>query len=142
MVQQQSDRTHRSSGYGYGSLTELTEVLGTSYGMEVLRNSQKFWVLGIRMLYPYPYPHPSIFKRVYPYPGYLCHGRTELTEVPGTGTNVLHNYTNSGTGSTPGMVLHVPYTTQPALENHVHVRSTRTTSSSSAQNRYWYPSIM
>ena len=43
------------SGQGYGSLTELPEVLGT--GMDVLQNSHKFRV--------------------------LWHGRTELTEVPG-----------------------------------------------------------
>ena len=43
------------SGQGYGSPTELPEVLGA--GMDVLQNSQKFRV--------------------------LWHGRTELTEVPG-----------------------------------------------------------
>ena len=51
--------TYRSPGYGYGSLTELTEVPGT--GMEVLQNPQTFRV-GIRMLYAYPYPHPGILK--------------------------------------------------------------------------------
>ena len=30
-------------------------------------------------------------KMPYPYPGYLRRWRTELTEVPGTGMNVLHN---------------------------------------------------
>ena len=28
---------------------------------------------------------------LYPDPGYLWHGHTELTEVPGTGVNVLQN---------------------------------------------------
>ena len=96
------------SGQGYGSLPELEEVPGM--GMDVLQNSQKFRV-GTRMLYPYPYP--GIFTRAYPYPGYCATGVqtyrssgygyeccTELTEVPGT-------------GNTTGMVLYVPYRTQP-----------------------------
>ena len=28
---------------------------------------------------------------LYPYPAYLWHGRTELTEVPGTGMNVVQH---------------------------------------------------
>ena len=47
--------THRSSGYGYESLTELPELPGT--GMKVLQNFQNFRV--------------------------LWHGRTELPQVPG-----------------------------------------------------------
>ena len=35
-------RAYRSSGYGYESCTELTEVPGT--GMNVLENLQKFFV--------------------------------------------------------------------------------------------------
>ena len=31
------------------------------------------------------------FKMLYPYPAYLWHGRTELTEVPGTGMNVVQH---------------------------------------------------
>ena len=50
-----SCRTHRSSGYGYESLTELPEVAGK--GMKVLQNFQNFRV--------------------------LWHGRTELPDVPG-----------------------------------------------------------
>ena len=65
----ESCSSYRSSGHGYGSLTELTEVPGTS--MEALRNPQKFRV-GTRMLYPYPYPHPGIFTGAYPYPGYCA----------------------------------------------------------------------
>ena len=30
-------------------------------------------------------------KMLYPYPGYCGTGRTELTEVPGTGMNVIQN---------------------------------------------------
>ena len=29
---------------------------------------------------------------LYPYPGYCGTGRTELTEVPGTGMNVVQNF--------------------------------------------------
>ena len=50
-----SYRTHRSSGYGYKSLTELPE--GPGADMEVLQNFQNFRV--------------------------LWHGRTEFSEVPG-----------------------------------------------------------
>ena len=50
-----SYRTHRSSGYGYESLTELPEVPGT--GVIVLQSIQNLRV--------------------------LWHGRTELPEVPG-----------------------------------------------------------
>ena len=93
-------RTHRRSGYG-----------GTG-----VHNSQKFRA-GIKLRYPYP--------------GCLWHGLTELTEVPGTGMNVVQNYRSSGYRydcptelsevlcrlvprvNTPGMVLYVPYRTQP-----------------------------
>ena len=34
----------------------------------------------------------QVEKMLYPYPGYCGAGRTELTEVPGTGTNVLQNF--------------------------------------------------
>ena len=67
--------TCKSSGHGYGSLTELAEVPFT--GMEVLQNSHKFSV-GIRMLYPHPYPYPCILKRAYPYPGYCGTGEQNL----------------------------------------------------------------
>ena len=67
-----------------------TEV--QSEGMEVLQNSQQFRV-GTRTLYLYPYPHPGIFTRPYPYPGHLPTG-ADLTEVAGTGMNVVHNLQN------------------------------------------------
>ena len=54
-------------GWGYASVTDLTEVPGT-----VAREFRA----GIKMLYPYP--------------EYLWHGRTGLTDVPGTGMNVVH----------------------------------------------------
>ena len=54
-------RTHRSSGYGCECATELTEVPGT--GMKVLQNFQKYRA--------------------------LWHGPTELTEVPGRYKNAV-----------------------------------------------------
>ena len=62
-----------SSGYGYGNVKELTDVPGIV--ARAYRN-HKFQA-GIKMLYPYPW--------------YLWNGRTELTEVPGTGINVVQN---------------------------------------------------
>ena len=75
------------SGYGYGSLTEVPEVSGTSrechrthrssgHGMEVIHNSQKF---------------QARYTNVVPVPWVLWHGLTELTEVPGTDMNIVHN---------------------------------------------------
>ncbi len=72
-----SYRTYRSSGYGYGSVTELTEVLGT--GMNALQNLHKFFVG---------------YRKAVPVPRVLCHGLAELTEVPGTGMNALQNSQN------------------------------------------------
>lgn len=51
--------------------------------MEVLKNSHKFRV-GKRMLYLYSYPHQV-----------LSHGRTEHTNVRGTGVNVLQDLQQS-----------------------------------------------
>ena len=80
-------RTCRSFGYGYGSVTELTAVPGivarayrnhrsSRYCGTGAQNSQKF---------------RAGTKNAVPVPGYCGTGRTELTEVPGTGMNVLHN---------------------------------------------------
>ena len=75
------------SGQGYGSPTELPEVLGA--GMDVLQNSQKFRVLwhGRTELTEVPGGYKKRCTRT---PGCRT-GRTELTEVPGTGMNVLQN---------------------------------------------------
>ena len=83
------------------SLTEVTEVPGK--GMGILQILHKFRVR-IRKCYR---THRSSgycgtgvqnsqkfragIKMLYPYPGYLWNGRTELTEVPGTGMNVVQN---------------------------------------------------
>ena len=56
-----SSRTYRSSGYGYGSVTELPEVPGIERAYRAYRRSGY---------------------------GYEC---TEVTEVPGTGMNALQN---------------------------------------------------
>ena len=58
--------------------------------MEVLQNSQKFRV-GIRMLYD-----SRTRTRV------MCHGRTELAELTGTGINVVQNLQNFRCGEYPG----------------------------------------
>ena len=63
-----SYRTFRSSGYGYGSRTELSEVPGIvarAYGTH--KSSERVQTM------------------LYPYPGYCGHGRTERAEVPGVG---------------------------------------------------------
>ena len=70
-------RTSRSLGYGYGSVTELTEVWGT--GMRVLQNLQKS---GVRV-WEYYRTSRSL--------GYGYGSITELPEVWGTGMGVLQN---------------------------------------------------
>ena len=62
------------SGEGYGSLTELPEVSGT--GRKCSRTHRS---------------SGRVQKMLYPYPGYCGTGRTELTEVQGTGMNNLQN---------------------------------------------------
>ena len=83
----------------------------------MLQNSQKFRA-GTRIAVPVP---PVFVARAYRTPkssgyGYEC--RTELTEVSGTGMNVLHNlqkffFRVMPGVKTPGMVLYVPHRTQP-----------------------------
>ena len=70
----ESYRTSRSFGYGYGSVTELTEVPGIA--ARAYRTQRSCG---------------RVQKMLYPYPGYSGTGRTELTELPGTGMNVLQN---------------------------------------------------
>ena len=65
----------RSFGYGYGSLTGFTEVPGiVTWAYRTHRSSG--WVQ----------------KTLYSYPVNCVTERTELTEVPGTGMNVLQNF--------------------------------------------------
>ena len=45
---------------------------------------------------------PAGIKMSYPYPGCCVHGRTELTEVPGTGISVIQNLPNVFVGQYPG----------------------------------------
>ena len=83
------------------SLTEVPEV--PAKGMGILQNLQKFRVR-VRTCYrthrnsgycgtgvQNSQKFRAGIKMLYPYPGYLWHGRTELTEVPGTGINVVQN---------------------------------------------------
>ena len=62
----ESYRTYRSFGYGYGSVTELTEGPGSAARSYRTHRSSR-WVQ----------------KMLYPYHGYCGTGRTEFTEVPG-----------------------------------------------------------
>ena len=96
-------RTHRKSGYGYECSTQLTEVPGTGTS-DVLQNFHKFRIsrssgycgTGVQNFQKFR----AGMKILYPYPRYLRHWRGELTEVPGTGMNVLQNLEVPGTGNT------------------------------------------
>ena len=97
------------------SLTEVTEVPGE--GMRILQNLQKFRVLvrkcykthesfghcgtgvqnpqkfraGTKHAVPVPRVFVALAYTTYRKSGYGYESRTELTEVPGTGMNVLQN---------------------------------------------------
>ena len=76
------------SGYGYGSLTELTEFSGHGYGSL----TEPTEVPGrYTNVVPVPVPATGYFYKGIPVPRVLYHKRTELNEVPGTGTNVVQN---------------------------------------------------
>ena len=93
-----SYRTCRSSGYGYGSHTELTVVPGRYTNVV-----------------PVPVPAPRYFYKGIPVPRVLCHGSKELTEVPGTGMDVVQTSQKFGYGygnlteliEVPGMFTNV-----------------------------------
>ena len=68
-------RTSRSFGYGYGSVTEVTEVPGS-----------------VERAYRTHRSSGRVQNMLYPYPRYCGMGRTELTEIPGTGMKVLQNF--------------------------------------------------
>ena len=67
----ESYRTSRSFGYGYGSVTELPGNPGIEVQAYTHRSSGR------------------VQNKLYPYPGYCGNGRTELTEIPSTGVEVL-----------------------------------------------------
>ena len=69
-----SYRTYARFGYGYGSVTELTEIAGI-----------------VARAYRTHKSSGRVQKMLYPYPGYCGTARTELTEVPGTSMNVQQN---------------------------------------------------
>ena len=70
-----SYRTSRSFGYGYGSVTEITEVPGI-----------------VARAYRTHRSSGQVQERLYRFPGYCGTRLTELTEVPGTGMNVVQNF--------------------------------------------------
>ena len=70
----ESYRTSRSFRYGYECVIDLPEVPGI-----VARECRTHRSSG------------RVQKVLYPYPGYCGTGCTELTEVSGTGMNVLQN---------------------------------------------------
>ena len=80
-------RTSRSFGYGYRSVTDVTEVPGIverAYKTQKFRAGTKHAVHVPRVLL-----HRS--NRTHINSEYLYESLTELPEVPGTGTNVLQN---------------------------------------------------
>ena len=68
-------RTSKSFGYGYGSVTEVTEVPGIVE--RAYRTHRSFG---------------RVQNMLYPCSGYCGMGRTELTEISGTGIKVLLNF--------------------------------------------------
>ena len=80
-------RTHRSSGYGYECPTKLRDF---GYGHENHRELPE--VPGIvAWAYRTYRSFPGRYRNVVPLPRVLRHGLTDLTEVPGTAMNVVHN---------------------------------------------------
>ena len=80
--------TSLSSGYGYGSATELTEVPGICG--TCVQNSQKFRA-GTKNAVPVPRVLWHGAYRTHTSSRYGYERHTELEEVPGTGTGVLQN---------------------------------------------------
>ena len=70
----ESYTTSRSFGYGYESVTELPEVSGV-----------------VARAYITDRRSGRVQKVLYPYPGYCGTRCAELTQVPGTGMNVIQN---------------------------------------------------
>ena len=93
---------HTSSGYGYGSLAELTEVSGRFTNVVIVALPAPGFFLQEHTRSPGIVPRAY---RTYRSSGYGYECRTELTKVPGT-------------GNTPRMVLYVPYRTQ-----HFHLHT-------------------
>ena len=77
----ESYRTSGSFVYGYGSVTQLTEVPGRA-----------------ERTYRTPTNSGEVKQILYPYPGYCSTGRTELTEVPGIVTRAYRTYRSSRYG--------------------------------------------
>ena len=63
----------------YGTLAELTEVPGTDMLTKVTEVPGRY-----TDVVPVPVPAPGYCEKGILVPRVLCHGRTELTQVPGT----------------------------------------------------------
>ena len=80
-------------GMAYGSLPELTDVPCGSL-TKLTEVPGKYTKCCTR-----PVRAPGHFYKGISVPRVMCHGHTELTQVPGTGMNVVHNlHTSSGWG--------------------------------------------
>ena len=98
-------RAYERSGYGYGSLAQLTEVPG-----------------GYTNVVPVPAPAPGYFHKGIPYPGYCVTGVQNFQKFRvRVRMNVVQNLQKFWYGyyleNTPGMVLDVPYRAQLWLAN-------------------------
>ena len=86
-----SYRTYRSSGYRCGCLTELTEVPGTGINPYRTHRSPGYCGTGVQNLQK----SQAGTKMLLRYSGYCERGRTEITDVPGTGMKVVQNLQTS-----------------------------------------------
>ena len=100
-----SYRIHRSSGYGYDSLTEIPELLGT--GVKVLQNFQNSRVLWHgRTELP---EVPGRYKHDVPVPRVFAAPRAERPEIPDTVMSVLQKLQKFFVDLCPGYGLCVLY---------------------------------
>ena len=123
----QSYRSHRSSGLGYGDLTELTKIPGTVRGgvtelLEVpgiLARAYRTHIISYKHDIPIPRVFVALAYRTYRSSGYGYECRRERPEVPGTGmyecpTTELIEVVCKGNNTPGGYGLYIPYrTTQP-----------------------------
>ena len=105
------DRTYRRVGTDMKVCTELTEVFGT--GIDAVPNLPKcpVPVLMDRTYRSVRYRYKSLYRyRRYRYP---CH--TKLTEVSGTGSDVVPNLPNEVSGTGSDVVPNLPKCPVPAI---------------------------
>ena len=84
----ESYRTYRSAGYGYGSVTELTEVVGIVAQAYITHRSSGYGIPGRKVV---PVPRVLSNRRTITHTRsrYAYERHTELTEAWGTGQEVL-----------------------------------------------------